>query len=425
MKISVSPFILFLVLVLAMACVVVRAEAAPWQEPYVYDLRDHVQPAECTRRGCNLTPAIERSTALCEVELASVGKSNRQYTGCLFLVPAGDHTLTKTIRSCRAHTYAGRGGVHRRALSTLTATQTMFIAEGWGACNDGTSSGAITVRDLGLQFPSGPHTKPIIAIQAAAKIHLANLHIIYPDIGVLISADVTRTPKSNANSSRLINVAVEYTRHAGMLFRGGDSNAHAVAMPNVSTSCMAKDTPEGQALEALYGPCGGYVDRSFLGNFAAMGHFAAAEGYPDILISGASNHGTVHGGYVEGQTPPQLLAPHSQWVGGIGPMPTGPGLRLDGYTANSLAVRNDLDPANSVTLQMGRATNNKGTYYGLAHGANGWSLRMKWRPDILGGSYLEDIGNLGAGRVRTLIGTKNAPGGLPLGGVLLHNIYTQ
>lgn len=388
---------------------------AMWTEPFVYDLKAWVEPTECTSRGCALTPALDRAMRACEQELLPHGPSNRQYTGCLFLIPAGDHRITKTISACRAHTFQGRGGAHRRALSTLTSTVgTAFHARGYGDCGMGTSAGAITVRDLGLIFLSGEHTRETIGVFAEAKVHLENVWMIYADVGVLISADVTRPVKSNANASRLLNVATEYTRHAGMIFQGGDSNAHANLAFNASTACMAKGS-EMERLKERFGPCGSVVDRSFLGNSHVAGHVAAAADYPDVVTQGASNHAQFLGLYVEGGTPPELGAQWSMWIGGIGPKPIGPGFRLTGNLTTSLRVLNDLDPNNQVTFEMGRATGTAGTYYGLRHTLNGWPLRMKWLPTLLGGSYLEDVGNASVGRVRSVRGTKDGDDSTVLG----------
>lgn len=390
-----------------------------WVEPYVYDIGKEVYASECTVLGCNLTPALQRATAACEVELNAQPDLNRRYTGCKFLLPAGDHTISETISSCRAHDYEGRSGRHRRSLTSISSPVTAFHGRGFGDCAasgfGSTSAGAISVRNLGLKFPSGAHTTKIVGVKAEAKIHLEEVYMIYPDVGVWITADVTRTPKSNANASRLINVAVEYTRHASFIFNGGDSNAHAILAPNGSTACMAKyDPAEMAALEAEFGPCGGYVDRSFLGNFAVAGHFAAAADYPDILISGASNHGTCLGCYVEGATPVDLAAPWSMWLGGKGPGILGTGFRLDGSMTNTLQVTNDMDPANVVTVQMGRASNSNGAYWTLKQSANNWPLRMKFNKTLNNGSYLEDVANSSLGRVRSIRATRDGtppPGG--------------
>ena len=103
-----------------------------WTEPYVYDLAKEVSAAECTSRGCDLTPAINRSMSACEDELAETGNTDRHYTGCLFLLPAGDHTISETISVCRAHTFQGRGGRNRRSLTVITSPVGAFHGRGFG-----------------------------------------------------------------------------------------------------------------------------------------------------------------------------------------------------------------------------------------------------------------------------------------------------
>lgn len=379
-----------------------------WTEPYVYDIGKEVQASECTSRGCDITDALNRAMSACESELSSLPGTSRQYTGCRFDIPAGDHTLRETIAVCRAHTFVGKGGAQRRALTVINATKTAFHGKGYGECGLGTSAGAITVRDLGIAFPNVQHSPPIVAIKAEATVYLENLWIIYPDVGVWITADVTRTPPSNANGSRLFNVKTEYTRHAGMIFNGGDSNAHANIAPNASSACQAPSA-EMAGLEFEFGPCGSIVDRSFLGNFHVAGHVAAAAAYPDLRAIGANNHAAFLGVYVEGNTAPDLSSQWSVWIGGHGAVPLGPGFRLDGHTATTLKVRNDTDPLNPVTFEAGRATQSGGTFYGLRHEQTNWPLRMKWNNTLNGGSFLEDIANAGTARVRSIRGTRNDP----------------
>jgi len=368
------------------------AQQPCWREPYVYDLAKEVRANECTKTGCNLTPAIQRSMGACDAELAAQGKQ-RQATGCLFLLPAGDHTISETIATCRAHTFRGRGGNSRRPLTKITARVTAFHGRGAGDCDLDGSDGRLTIDGVGLAFPPGPHETPIVGIKAEAKLNVSNVWMIFPDVGIWITAGVNRTPPSNANTSRIQDVSLQMTRHAGILMDGPDSNAAAIWAPNIAGACQAdRDSDEGRALEEAFGPCGGYVDRSFLGNFAEGGHFAIASGFPDILITGDSNHGTCFGCYVEGSTPPLLDAQWSQWIGGIGPRPEGPGFRLDGTRTTSLRVINDMDPDNIVTVDMGRGAGAGGAYYALRQRADGKALRMHYDPAMNEGTYVEEIG---------------------------------
>lgn len=369
----------------------VTAQHRRWTEPYVYDLAQEVSDAECNNRGCNLTPAINRSLAACERELEGTTRARAQ-SGCLFLIPAGDHSIDETISVCRAHTFRGRGGNARRALTQIHSTVSAFHGRGVGDCNNGGADGRLTIENLGLSFPGGPHRTPIVAVKAEAKLSMSNVWIVHPDVGVWITASVKQNPKSNANTSRVHNVAIHMTRHSGIILKGTDSNAAAIWAPDIVEACLAaKETPEGQALEAAFGRCGGYVDRSFLGNFAEAGHFAIRPGYPEIRISGDSNHGTCFGCYVEGPTPPLLEAQWSQWIGGIGPWPEGPGFRLDGPRTVGLRVINDTDRSNIVTMDMGRRTGMGSAYYALRRGGSGKALRVKWRPDAADGAYVEEV----------------------------------
>ena len=178
-----------------------------------------------------------------------------------------------------------------------------------------------------------------------------------------------------------------------------------ILAPNINTACYSSGS-ELAAHEAVFGDCAGYDDDSFLGNFAVAGHFGISAGHPDFRIQGASNHGTCLGCYVEGPDQPDLNAGWSMWLGGLGTQPSGSGLRLDGSVTNSLTVENKKDPANKVYVRMGEAANQGGTYFRLDHLGTGsaWPLRLKWNSST--GQYVEDIGNLGVGLVRTIEGTK-------------------
>lgn len=382
-----------------------------WVEPYVYDLAHEVLPTECTSRGCNLTPALTRAMSACEGELAGTS-GNRAFTGCTFLIPAGDHSITETITACRGHQFRGRGGFARRAATSIAVPDvTAFHARGYGDCGD-TSGGRFTIEGLGLVYPSGPKAVPVVAILAESQVRVEDVWITYPSVGIHITAGTDRTPASNANTALLFAVKTEYTRHAGVQFNGYDSNAHSVLAGNFGTACMATGE-EMAGLEAQFGACGAYVDDSFLGAHAIALHTSAAAAYPDIVIEGGSNHGVCVGCYQEGPTPGHIDA-QAILLGGKNVTPTGNGFYLRGRVANGLTIRNDQDPANVVELRLGRATNVGGAFYGLHHGTNNWPLRMKWAPTLNGGSYLEDIANASTGRVRSIRGTRDGsppPGG--------------
>lgn len=388
-----------------------------WIEPYVYDLAKEVYASECTVRGCNLTPALQRATAACEAELVGT-TGNRPYSGCTFLIPAGDHRITETISACRGHQYIGRGGRPRRPATSIAVPDIDGIhARGYGDCAasgfGATSAGRILVKGLGLVYPNTPKTSPVIGIKAEAQVTIEQVWITYPTIGIEISAGSDRSPPSNANSSRLINVSTEYTRHAGVRIKGYDSNAIASIAPDINTGCMAKATDEGLANDALFGPCGSYMDHSFLGGFAVAGHFTGASGYPDVSIQGGSNRGVCLGCYQEGDTP-GLLDTQNMWIGGKSVEPLGTGFWMSGSTANRLIVQNSMDPANVVDIRLGRASNVAGTYYGLHQSTNNWPLRMKFNKTLNSGSYVEDVANSSLGRVRSIRATRDGtppPGG--------------
>ncbi|MCA9551770.1 MAG: hypothetical protein KC933_17165 [Myxococcales bacterium] len=380
-------------------------------------------PNDCTALGCNLDSAFAAAIADCEASLA--GAPDRAGIGCKIYIPAGDHTVTAPVTTgsdpgiCRAYSFEGRGGMaNRRALTRIHAADvTVFRGLGFGYCRSvGKDAGTLEIKGLGIEYASGPKATPVIAIDMEAPVRIENVWIRYPSIGLRIHADADGSNgfdsglsyASNANVSRIWDLTTEYTRHAGVWVDGSDTNAGAFIGLNINTACYATGT-EMAGLEAEFGDCAGLEESSFLGNFVVASHFGIAAGHPDFRFTAQSNHGTCLGCYVEGPDAPDLDARWSQWIGGLGPVPTGSGFRLDGPRAYSLDVENRKDPANVTNFRMGLAANEGGVYWKADHVGDGssWPLRLHWVPAST--NYRYDIGNVSVGRVWEIEGYYAAP----------------
>lgn len=397
--------LLMLRLILAALALLAPSVAnAQWADPYTYDLGDIVDPRDCTHSGCSLDSAMESAIASCESKVAEIPiGQNRYATGCKLKIPAGDHTLSSTFSFCRSYVIEGAGGTtNRQPLTNISVSKTAFIARGFGDCRatgEG-HGGAITVTGLGLNAPPTSRSAPIIGIDAHAPITVDNVWMTYFDVSLAIRADVNLLPPSNANVFRVNNFTSDYSQHSAIVIEGGDTNAGSLTALNINTACMGPT----EALVAEFGECTGLLESSFLGSFVSNSHFGIAGGYPDFIFEGASNRGTCMGCYVEGPDRPRLDSQHSMWVGGIGPAPLGPGFRMAGRTTEGLIIRNALDPANVVQVELGASGNLGGVFYTLRQFGlgTGSPFRMRWNPSTL--DYLEDIGNTSLGWIRSMRG---------------------
>ena len=194
--------------------------------------------------------------------------------------------------------------------------------------------------------------------------------------GLIISADVNRSPPTNANHVDLRKVRVQNSYWSGAFIRGGDANANASWMLDASANCT-------QPSFSVSNPviCGGVVDLSFLGNTHISPH-TASNGTTGYYFSGANQRATIIGSYAENDNPTNFLGNNVMAsIGGITPW-TGNGFYLIGSLANSLRILNDSDPNNIVQLDLGEAVPSSGHLMSFASYRNnlgGSPFRMTFR----------------------------------------------
>lgn len=96
---------------------------ASWTEAFVYDLKDYLNPSDCTPVGCDLDSAFLDVMAACEISRTStVYPSSHVEAGCKMKIPAGAHTISQSIATgsdpgiCRAYSFEGCGGLSNRVV---------------------------------------------------------------------------------------------------------------------------------------------------------------------------------------------------------------------------------------------------------------------------------------------------------------------
>ena len=177
--------------------------------------------------------------------------------------------------------------------------------------------------------------------------------------GILISADVNRTPPTNANHMRLNMVRVQNSYWSGVYIRGGDANVNGTWMLDASANCVS---PTFSASNPAV--CAGLVDLSFLGNTHVAPH-TASNGTRGFYFSGANQRATIVGSYAENDNPTNTLQHNvMSSIGGITPWESGgQGFVLIGDLANRMRLRNDVDPANLVELCLGECEAASGHFW--------------------------------------------------------------
>lgn len=181
-----------------------------------------------------------------------------------------------------------------------TATTGIFVA--YGARNpeihalNVLSNGAKTLKHHGFHFESAAIVSRCWAKAAGGD-------------GFHVSADLSRTPPSNANAGEMHGCLASACGGRGYSWRGGDSNAWLVVKCSASDNAGDYECLESCASWAG-GPCGcyrgstglvgGFHDHSFLGN-----HFVGCDtgnlgiGSLAFALDGDSSSGSMHGCYVE------------------------------------------------------------------------------------------------------------------------------
>ncbi len=350
--------------------------------------------------GVALTDALDQCNAMTHASPRS---------GCNFHIAAGEYSIGEPVVLCRQHVIFGDGGRHRGANTVIWSEgeNGIFVVGSNSECrNDNPrqpvngvlnipSGGNMTLlRDFALKAPpcleGEPHNcthVPNVAVDVNEPVEIERLFINGFGIGILISADVTRPVcapgstgecHSNANLWSVTQTRIEQSDHAGILVRGGDSNAGATFMLDSSASCRFT-----APYEVEYGECANVVDKSFLGNTWLATHTALGPDevgqYVGYLVEGASQRTVLVGAYAEHSSLPSELSANSLSLGGIsGWADDIAGLRLSGNVATGrVSFVNRRDPNNVTTTRLGNFEPGVYMSLGAERARSAWPFR--WR----------------------------------------------
>jgi hypothetical protein len=179
--------------------------------------------------------------------------------------------------------------------------------------------------------------------------------------GVQVSADVMRSPPSNANGSRLRGLVIDRTEGPAVLVRGGDANDVSIVELETAQACERGSWWSGRA-ELVGRPCAAVIDRSFLGVSVWAAHTASSRDretgarFAGYDLGGDSTRSICAGCYSESDQTPSSVGRQSIAIGGIGAW-TGLGLRVEGPRLSSLLVSSPALPGGGwVDLAAGAIT---------------------------------------------------------------------
>jgi hypothetical protein len=338
---------------------------------------------------------------------------------CTIELPAGSYEFKRTIQLCPGVRLIGQGHGQTGTKLFVKSPITGIKARSYSEC-----------KALGLLWDGATYVEDLYLVDASVQAQTSTLAGITSGIfvqnparitrvrtqgfviGIQISADVSRTPPSNANRWRVDDVSVGRAHHAGVLIRGGDTNVGTFLSGYVGGNCFSATlwTP------AVGFDCAGLVERSFLGNtFVGVSTAANAEHkpgcytdsstcvvkkFPGFAFVGLSQHSVCLGCYTESD---QALSQLSQWSMALGGLSSWDrrtnGLRLDGGVANTLTVRNPKDPEGKISVVMGNAMNMQDGIIGFDTSASK-PLRLKY--DVARKTIIADVANLGVARPFTI-----------------------
>lgn len=368
-----------------------------WNEPYVYDLVDYIDDIDCNYNGCDLDDGFSSAFAACEAELAANSPSiDRQRVGCVFLVPAGNHTADNTLVLDRGHKIVGRGRTALSAHTMITWSTTAFQLMGYGDAihlGKGDGGGTAIIEGLYLRGPS-QGSSITYGIEAKAPVTLRDVAIVNFDVGIKISGDVSCNRPYNANGWYISNTIVRYTNHAGVWIDHpqcdqslNDTNGGAsFALWTVGTCADSNNAK----FPVDFPDCAGLIDESSIGSH----HFGAGfENLTNVDFSAGSYQSCV-GCYIETSAENKLGV--NSFAAGTNGNWSGPGLEMRGQDVNQLKV------GEARKIWIGdRATNMSDAYFLLKHpSAPGRDYIMRYNAGLE--VFEETISTALGGRMRLM-----------------------
>jgi hypothetical protein len=302
---------------------------------------------------CDLVPGFARAVAACEASIGYVPAEGRR-PACVLTLPPGEFELSRPLVFSRPVVLRGAGGYHWAAptlLRTRTSTHGIVVLP---------SGAGSVIADLALVSGQNSHATLTAGVDLRGRAVLDRLWVRLFAVGVLVSADVNRSPPSNANGSRLHTLVLDRAEGPAILVRGGDANDVSILEPEITGACELgsrwSGTPE------LGGErCAGIVDRSFLGVAIWGAHTASSRDrttravFAGVLLGISDSARSVCVGcYGESDQLVSYVGRLSSVVGGIGTW-AGPGLRLEGPRASALLVPGrPLGDGASVDVALGQ-----------------------------------------------------------------------
>lgn len=262
-------------------------------------------------------------------------------------------------------------------------------------------------------------------IRADVPFHAHDMYIEKFTQGIRIVDSVDYTPPSNCNLWRMENVRIEMCEHAGMFLQGGDSNAGLANAVNTSQNCrnaavwnealkpsVCVSTPSDPTCAATYA-CAGVLDHSFLGNTYTAMHAATNRDitpnpdvyYPAFVFANTTSRSVCVGCYSESGQPPSWVSVYSNVLGGIAPW-VGDGSIIRGGNFNRIAVVNDSDANNSVTVKMGNSEGSGVIMHVDPASSSVYPLRLKLTTSTK--LYSADLANLSAYGLFRVVGYTGA-----------------
>lgn len=297
-------------------------------------------------------------------------------TGCRLELPCRAIVqITRPLNVCKPIAIegcdAGRDDSARTRLSVRGSTLGIALRFGPWCMARGLGPGASGARLSGIQVaeavrPAVPRARVGVLVEAP-EVTLERVDVSGFGTGILIDAGAKRGASknvvcssaadcptgwacdrklckpgsaTNANGTRLVDVSVKGTDHAGALVRGPDANAGSFDSVSVIHACkraaaieaLGSDAPGWPAFLEL---CAGVVDHSFLGNTWTAPHVAdpvdeTGVARPAYAVIGDSNRTVLVGAYAEEDSAPSILAPNAIAIGGKSHWASGGGLVLSG-----------------------------------------------------------------------------------------------
>lgn len=383
---------------------------------------------------CDLAPALKRAVAECEAMTKhpnGVAYALDANVGCNIVVPQGVFYWGSTVELCHNGTLKF-GEAMIRSEPGVTQLRTLrygeCLTEGRPQPTSGWTIDGGQLRVYGVTTVAAPAFA--IDVQHTTRIVGTHIHGFTQAIHIYANGATSQPleDRALANLTRIENVMIESSHHAGIWFDGPDANAGTVIATSITGSCQ-----QHAALEATLGPCADAYDGSFLGNYWMGVHTSNLAGKPGFILGdSASSHAVAIAPYTEGVGVVNTCQGQANVVGGIGGF-TGPCAVYQGKLMNGLEL---VGGGGKAKIRMGDLSPIVGsafTIYPVAQVAGApfqYPLSLNYSTSGSGATasakYTLNVSGVAAGNVADIGANTNALNGL--GGMVLRpgtsaNVY--